>query len=83
MTLAAAYLNSSLSLSITHLSLLPSTNRPFLIALPLILLLNLFFDLIHTPLILPRIGVHTTAYIGFLFGLGTMFTGLGLWGALA
>ncbi|EKM52380.1 uncharacterized protein PHACADRAFT_260710, partial [Phanerochaete carnosa HHB-10118-sp] len=84
LTLSASYLNSSLSLlvpksNVTHL---PSTNRPLLIAFPCIVLLNLFLNLIYTPLILPRIGVHTTAYISFLLGLGTFFTGLGLWGAL-
>ena len=60
-----------------------SSNRPFIIAFPLILLLNTFLSLLYTPLILPRIGIHTAAYIGFLVGLGTLFTGLGLWRALS
>ncbi|KIP03029.1 hypothetical protein PHLGIDRAFT_37628 [Phlebiopsis gigantea 11061_1 CR5-6] len=83
MTLAAAYLNSSLSLSVANIATPPRNNRPLLIALPLIVLLNLFLNLIHTPLILPRIGVHRTAYICFVLGLGMFFIGLGSWGALA
>ena len=81
LVLSAAYLNSHLSLSDTSTG--PSTNRPFFIASPLILLMNVTMSLLHTPSILPRIGVHTTAYIGFVLGLGSFFTGLGLWGALA
>ncbi|GJE88988.1 hypothetical protein PsYK624_050770 [Phanerochaete sordida] len=85
LTLSASYLNSALSLPISTNALThpPTSNRPFHIAFPCIVLLNLFLNLIYTPLVLPRIGVHTTAYIGFLLGLGTFFTGLGLWGALA
>ncbi len=86
LTLSAAYLRSSLSKPIVHGSptvSIASDNRFFAIAFPLILLLNLSLHLMHTPLILPRIGVHSTAYISFLLGLGVFFTGLGLWGALS
>lgn len=85
LTLSASYLHSALSIPSRDLSLLsiPTSNEPFIIAFPSILLLNLCLNLLHTPLILPRIGVHTTAYVGFLLGLGSFFVGLGLWGALA
>ncbi|KAJ3557632.1 hypothetical protein NM688_g1370 [Phlebia brevispora] len=83
LVLSAAFLSSSLSLSVNATVEMPSTNRPFFIAFPIVMLMNLTMSLLHTPLILPRIGVHTTAYIGFLLGLGSFFAGLGLWGALA
>ncbi|KAF7795104.1 hypothetical protein EIP86_006249 [Pleurotus ostreatoroseus] len=83
LVLSAAYLNSSLSLAVDTSFKSPTNNRPFLIAFPIIVLMNLTTSLLHTPQILPRIGVHTIAYIGFLLGLGSFFAGLGLWGALA
>ncbi|OCH92566.1 hypothetical protein OBBRIDRAFT_818261 [Obba rivulosa] len=79
---SAAYLRSALAFP--NVNLLPIyTNRAFAIAFPLVLLLRLFLALLHTPPILTRIGVHTTAYIGLLVGLGSVFAGLGLWGALS
>ncbi|TCD67743.1 hypothetical protein EIP91_011985 [Steccherinum ochraceum] len=82
--LSATYLRSRISISISTQSSPPlSSNHPFLVTFPLTLLLNTFLSLLYTPLVLPRIGVHTTAYIGFLVGLGCLFTGLGLWRALS
>ncbi|KAH8077103.1 hypothetical protein BXZ70DRAFT_1002933 [Cristinia sonorae] len=81
--LSASYLRSNLSISIFTSSISLSSNHPFIVAFPLILLLNTFLSLLYTPLILPRIGIQTTAYIGFLVGLGSLFTGLGLWRALS
>ena len=86
LTLAASYLHSALSKPARESGVTDhflSKNRPFLVAFPLVLLLNLFLNILHTPLVLPRIGVHTAAYISFLLGLGSFFIGLGLWGALA
>lgn len=83
LSLSASYLHSSLSQSIPHPDNTSSTNRPFLIALPLVLILNFFLNILYTPLILPRVGLHTTSYIGLLLGLGSFFTGLGLWDALS
>ncbi|KAI0085518.1 hypothetical protein BDY19DRAFT_987002 [Irpex rosettiformis] len=86
LTLFAAYLRSNLSKPISNSSTtdsMASNDRPFLITFPLILLLNLFLHLVHTPLILPRVGVHSAAYVSFLLGLGIFFTGLGMWGALS
>jgi len=81
--LSATYLRSRISISISAQPPSLSPNRQILVAFPLILLLNTFLSLLYTPLVLPRIGVHTTAYIGFLVGLGCLFTGLGLWRALS
>ena len=59
------------------------SNRPLAIAFPLVVVVHLFLSLLHSPPILPWIGVHTTAYVGLLVGLGGFFTGLGLWGVLS
>ncbi|KAN0136608.1 hypothetical protein V8E53_005655 [Lactarius tabidus] len=45
--------------------------------------INWGLSLLHTPLFLPRVGVHVVAYLGLLVGLGTLFAGLGVWDALA
>ncbi|KAH8988318.1 hypothetical protein EDB92DRAFT_1800610 [Lactarius akahatsu] len=44
---------------------------------------NLGLSLLHTPVFLPRVGVHVVAYLGLLVGLGTLFAGLGMWDALS
>ncbi|EMD30900.1 hypothetical protein CERSUDRAFT_120242 [Gelatoporia subvermispora B] len=80
--ISAAYLRSALAFPDIDLPRI-YTNRAFTIAFPLILLLRLFLALLHTPPTLPQIGVHTTAYVGLLVGLGSVFAGLGLWGALS
>ena len=59
------------------------SNRPLAITFPLVVLVHVFLSLLHSPLVLPRIGVHTAAYVGLLVGLGGFFTSLGLWGANA
>ena len=40
-------------------------------------------SLLHTPVFLPRVGVHVVAYLGLLVGLGMLFAGLGVWDALS
>jgi len=37
----------------------------------------------HRPAVLPRIGVHTAAYVGVLVGIMSFFAGLAVWGALS
>ncbi|KAH9064371.1 hypothetical protein EDB87DRAFT_1319913 [Lactarius vividus] len=44
---------------------------------------NWGLSLLHTPVFLPRVGVHVVAYLGLLVGLGTLFAGLGMWDALS
>ncbi|KAI9058762.1 hypothetical protein FKP32DRAFT_1614582 [Trametes sanguinea] len=82
--LAWAYLRSPLSFPAGS-DPLPSiySNHALSIAFPVVVLVHLFLSILHSPPILPRIGVHTTAYVGLLVGLGGFFTGLGLWGALS
>ena len=45
--------------------------------------INCGLSLLHTPVFLPRVGVHVVAYLGLLVGLGALFAGLGMWGALS
>jgi len=44
---------------------------------------NWSLSLLQSPVFLPRVGVHVVAYLGFLVGLGILFTGLGVWDALS
>lgn len=44
---------------------------------------NWGLSMLHTPGLLPRVGVHVVAYLGFLVGLGMLFTGLSVWDALS
>ncbi|KII90064.1 hypothetical protein PLICRDRAFT_174858 [Plicaturopsis crispa FD-325 SS-3] len=90
LALSASYLRSPLSASVSidghgrdpqyppH-----ATDRPFYVTFPIVVLVHLVLSLLHTPLILPRIGMHVVAYVGLLIALGTFFSGLGLWGALS
>lgn len=58
------------------------SNRTLLYTLPPILVVQTVLAMMHTPWILPRIGIHTFVYINLLFSLGYFFGGLGLWEAL-
>ncbi|KAI0369330.1 hypothetical protein BV20DRAFT_946466 [Pilatotrama ljubarskyi] len=81
--LSWAYLRSPLSFPADYDPPPIYSNHALSIAFPVVVLAHLFLLLLHSPPILPRIGVHTTAYVGLLVGLGGFFTGLGLWGALS
>ncbi|RPD63350.1 hypothetical protein L227DRAFT_584495 [Lentinus tigrinus ALCF2SS1-6] len=59
------------------------SNHPLAVMFPLMCVAHLFLSLLHSPPILPKVGVHTAAYVGLLVGLGMFFTGLGLWRALS
>lgn len=50
-----------------------------LITIPLAVILQWVLSLLHTPRILPRIGVQTFVYVGFMISLGVFFAGLGIW----
>ncbi|KAF9497362.1 hypothetical protein BDN71DRAFT_1588300 [Pleurotus eryngii] len=92
---SSAYLRSPLSTS----TLLPSppniiptlngeseqnqTNKSLFITLPLLILIHFALSSLHTPLVLPHLGVHTVVYAGLLVALGTFFAGLGVWEALS
>lgn len=80
--LAGTYLRSPLSFPHTEL---PPIYKyyPFATGVSLVVLLHLSLALLHSTILLPRVGVHTMAYVGFLVGLGIVFAGLALWGALS
>jgi hypothetical protein len=82
--LSAGYLSSPISLPVPQTppaTTLP-TNRPFAITFPAVVLLHLLLSILHTPLVLPKIGLHTASYVGLIVGLGCLFAGLGVWKAL-
>jgi hypothetical protein len=89
--LSASYLHSSISRTdalpphLLHFAVQKEQviHSTFYITLPIVVVLHLFLAILHTPLVLPRIGVHTSAYIGLLIGLGCLFAGLGVWEALS
>jgi hypothetical protein len=85
-----AYLSSSISSPIhpvsVPLSMLSPThhgNRPFAITFPIAVAVHVALAMLYTSPVLPRIGVHTAAYISLLGALGVFFAGLGVWGALS
>ncbi|KIK41174.1 hypothetical protein CY34DRAFT_85919 [Suillus luteus UH-Slu-Lm8-n1] len=80
--LSAAYLRSPLSIPLSDVSDQLS-HIPFIITTPLVLLLHASLAALHTPTLLPRVGVHTAAYVGVLVGIMTFFAGLAVWGALS
>ncbi|KAF5353376.1 hypothetical protein D9756_008043 [Leucocoprinus leucothites] len=93
--LTAAYMRSSLSLDPPNstadrlgASFVDAFHRhssrshgdiQFFITFPLLVVLQWVLSLLHTPQVLPRIGVQTFVYIGFMISLGVFFAGLGVW----
>lgn len=70
------------SLSLLHNALhheKKSDNTQLFIAFPLVIVLQWILILLHTPRILPRIGVQTFVYVGLIISLSTFFAGLGVW----
>ncbi|KDQ55978.1 hypothetical protein JAAARDRAFT_79508 [Jaapia argillacea MUCL 33604] len=59
------------------------TNTPFFVALGLVVVIHWSLTLLYTSPVLPRIGVHSAAYVGLVVSLGCWFAGLGMWGALS
>ena len=60
---------------------MPSNSELFL-SFSVLLAIQILFSVMHTPWILPRVGVHTFVYVGFLVWLGIFFAALGFWEAL-
>ena len=60
-----------------------NSNWPLILTFALVYAVHLALSLLHSPMLLPRVGVHVVAYVGFLVGLGSVFAGLGMWGALS
>jgi len=75
-----AYLSSSISSPLYPVS---AGNSPFAITFPIAVAVHVAVATLYTPPVLPRIGVHTAAYISLLGALGIFFAGLGVWGALS
>ncbi|KAG2363604.1 hypothetical protein BDR07DRAFT_1483463 [Suillus spraguei] len=67
----------------SHMQSYDNSYIPFIITTPLVLLLHAILAALHTPILLPRVGVHTAAYVGVLVGIMTFFAGLAVWGALS
>ncbi|KDR78338.1 hypothetical protein GALMADRAFT_138438 [Galerina marginata CBS 339.88] len=58
------------------------SNRSLALTFPPVLILQTVLGMMHTPWILPRIGIHTFVYLELLASLGLFFGGLGVWEAL-
>jgi len=72
-------MQSSLSLDPLHPTPNSGSNSQLLIIAPLPVLLQWFLSVLHTPQVLPRIGVQTFVYVGSMISLGVFFAGLGVW----
>jgi len=94
--LTAAYMQSTFAIiapsspspldSISIVSLHPSkiaSNQQLAITTPPLLIIYTLLAMTHTPLILPRIGIHTFVYVELLVSLGVFFGGLAVWDALS
>ncbi|TFK62670.1 hypothetical protein BDN72DRAFT_776839 [Pluteus cervinus] len=74
--------HSTLIITTPHGELIRSNTYLF-ITLPTLFIIHIIFEIMHTPLVLPKLMVHTAVYIGLLVSLGVFFVGLGMWEALA
>ncbi|KAI6013904.1 hypothetical protein EDC04DRAFT_3145203 [Pisolithus marmoratus] len=84
--LSAAFLRSPLSIPASDIGRVPIdvlSHSPFLATFPIVLVIHTSLASLYTPTILPRIGVHTAAYVGVLVSLMSFFAGLAVWGALS
>ncbi|KAL4071597.1 hypothetical protein V8B97DRAFT_408045 [Scleroderma yunnanense] len=84
--LSAAFLQSALSIPASDIRVVPIdafSHSPFLVTFPIVLVIHMSLASLYTPTILPRIGVHTAAYVGVLVSLMCFFAGLAVWGALS
>jgi len=48
-----------------------------------VFVIHLFLTLLHAPILLPKLGVHTVVYLSFITALGSLFVGLGVWGGVS
>ncbi|KAF9239454.1 hypothetical protein BU15DRAFT_74605 [Melanogaster broomeanus] len=84
--LSSAYLRSPLSVPVSDSKILPYPTfsySPFAVTFPVVLIVHTFLSSLYTPMILPRIGLHTAAYVSVLVSLMCFFAGLAMWGALS
>ena len=83
---SAAYLRSPLSVPVADHRIIPYpiiSHKPFMVTFPTVLFIHTSLSSLYTPMILPRIGIHTAAYVSVLVSLMCFFAGLGVWGALS
>ncbi|KAG6910376.1 hypothetical protein DXG01_011091 [Tephrocybe rancida] len=71
--LAQAYLRSSLARGVT------TPSHALVITAPIVWAIRCYLSLLHTPLVLPRMGVPAVVYTASLISLSTFFAGLGMW----
>ncbi|KAF9450525.1 hypothetical protein P691DRAFT_789092 [Macrolepiota fuliginosa MF-IS2] len=57
----------------------PHGNTQLLIASLIVVFLQWMLALLHTPYVLPHVGVQTLVYVGLIISLGVFFAGLGVW----
>ncbi|KAG6374113.1 hypothetical protein JVT61DRAFT_4757 [Boletus reticuloceps] len=84
--LSSAYLRSPLSVPVADSRIIPYpiiSQKPFMVTFPIVLLIHTSLSSLYTPMILPRIGIHTAAYVSVLVSLMCFFAGLAVWGALS
>ncbi|KIK98271.1 hypothetical protein PAXRUDRAFT_824018 [Paxillus rubicundulus Ve08.2h10] len=84
--LSSSYLCSPLSIPVSDSEVIsyPTISHvPFSIILPIVLFIHTSLSSLYTPLVLPRIGVHTAAYVSVLVSLMCFFAGLAVWGVLS
>ncbi|KAH9477084.1 hypothetical protein JR316_0011000 [Psilocybe cubensis] len=60
----------------------PASNRPLAYTIPPVLFVQALMSMMHTPWVLPRIGIHSFVYINSMISLGLFFGGLGVWEVL-
>ncbi|KAH0833935.1 hypothetical protein J3R83DRAFT_11123 [Lanmaoa asiatica] len=83
---SSAYLRSPLSVPVADSRIIPYpiiSHKPFIITFPIALFIHSSLSSLYTPMILPRIGIHTAAYVSVLVSLMCFFAGLAVWGALS
>ena len=86
--LTAAYMQSTFAIAPSADDIVSShppttSNQHLAITAPPILIIYTLLAMMHTPLILPRIGIHTFVYVELLVSLGVFFGGLAVWDALS
>ncbi|KAG8215196.1 hypothetical protein J3R82DRAFT_8731 [Butyriboletus roseoflavus] len=65
--MSSAYLRSPLSVPVADSRIIPYpliSHKPFVITFPIVLLIHMSLSSLYTPVILPRIGIHTAASSG-------------------
>ncbi|KAF9228146.1 hypothetical protein BS17DRAFT_773150 [Gyrodon lividus] len=84
--LSSAYLRSPLSVPVSDSEIIAYpviSHAPISITIPIVLVMHTSLSSLYTPSILPRIGVHTAAYVSVLVSLMCFFAGLAVWGVLS